>query len=350
MTINYKNVYIKDTCTIGGIYEANGPLKEYFDKTYTKDLYFGESSWEKAEIKLLQDTLSLLLKKNKLKASEVDLLVSGDLQNQIASSDFVSREFDIPFLGIYNACATSSEGIIIGASFIDGKKIKNCIASTVSHNMAAEKQYRNPTEYGTPKPESATFTVTGGAAILLTSEKTDIRIESATIGKTIDKGVSDPNHMGAVMAPAAADTIARHLKDTNRTSNYYDLILTGDLGKYGKDILVNYLKKEYNIDISSNYDDCGCMVYDVDKQPVLAGGSGPACSALVNYSYIYKLMKEKKLNKVLIVPTGALYSPTMYFQKESMPAIAHAVSLEVVTKWFMFIHFYSVELFVWYRN
>ena len=330
MTTTYKNVYIKDTSTIAGIYEANGPLKKYFDKTYTKDLYFGEKSWEKAEIKLLKDAVSLLLKKANLEEKDINLLIAGDLQNQIASSDYASREFKIPFLGIYNACATSSEGIIIASTFIESKKAKNCLIATASHNMAAEKQYRNPTEYGTPKPETATFTVTGGSALLLTSEKTNIRIESSTIGRTIDKGTKDVNHMGAVMAPAAADTIYKHLKDLKREPSYYDLILTGDLGKYGKQILINYMKKEYQLDISKNYDDCGTMIYDVEKQPVLAGGSGPACSTLVNFSYIYHELKNKKLKRVLIVPTGALFSPTMFFQKESLPAIAHAVSIEVV--------------------
>lgn len=330
MTTTYKNVYVKETSTIAGIYEENGPLKKYFDKTYTNDLYFGEKSWEKAEIKLLKDSISLLLEKSKSKESDIDLLISGDLMNQIASSDYTAREFDIPFLGIYNACATSSEGIIIGSNFIDSNKIKKCIASTVSHNTSAEKQYRNPTEYGTPKPETATFTVTGGASILLTREKTNIKVESSTIGRVIDKGTKDVNHMGAVMAPAAADTIYRHLTKLKRKPDYYDLILTGDLGKYGKEILISYMKKVYNMDISKNYNDCGTMIYDVEKQPVLAGGSGPACSALVNYSYIFKKLKEKKLKRVLLVPTGALFSPTMYFQKESLPAIAHAVGLEVV--------------------
>lgn len=332
MTNTYKNVYIKEASTIAGIYEANGPLKKYYDKTYTKDLYFNEKSWEKAEIKLLEDSITTLLKKAKVKQEDINLIISGDLQNQIASSDYAIRKFNIPFLGIYNACATSSEGLIVGSAFVDSKKAKNCIVSTVSHNMAAEKQYRNPTEYGTPKPETATFTVTGSASILLTNEKTAIRVEASTIGKIIDKGTKDVNHMGAVMAPAAADTIYRHLKDMKRSPADYDLILTGDLGKYGKQILINYMKKEYNLDISSNYNDCGTMVYDVEKQPVLAGGSGPACSALVNYSYILSQLKSKKLKRVLIVPTGALFSPTMYFQKESLPAIAHAVSLEVVEK------------------
>ena len=330
MTSTYKNVYIKDSSTIAGIYEANGPLKEYFDKVYTNDFYFGEKSFEKAEIKLLKESISLLLKKTKLKEKEVDLIISGDLQNQIASSDYAIREYDIPFLGIYNACATSSEGLIIASTFLDSKKVKNCIVSTVSHNTSAEKQYRNPVEYGTPKPDYATFTVTGSASILLTNEKTNIKIESSTIGKIIDKGTKDVNNMGAVMAPAAADTIYRHLQDLGRSPDYYDLILTGDLGKYGKEILINYMKEVYKMDISNNYDDCGTIIYDTEKQPVLAGGSGPACSALVNYSYILKMLNEKKLNKVLIVPTGALFSPVMYFQKESLPAIAHAVSLEAI--------------------
>lgn len=332
MTNTYKNVYIKESATVAGIYESGGPLNKYFDKVYTKDLYFGEKSWEKAEIKLLKDSINILLDKTKLKDKDIDLIISGDLQNQIASSDYAIRDFDIPFLGIYNACATSAEGMIIASTFIDSKKANNCIASTVSHNMSAEKQYRNPTEYGTPKPETATFTATGGASILLTNKKTDIRIESTTIGKVIDKGTKDVNHMGAVMAPAAADTIYRHLNDLKRKPDYYDLIVTGDLGKYGKQILLNYLKKVYKLDISKNYDDCGTMLYDVEKQPVLAGGSGPSCSALTVYSYILNKMREGSLKRVLIVPTGALFSPTMYFQKESLPAIAHAVSLEVVEK------------------
>lgn len=330
MTNRYNNVYVQNTSTVAGVYEANGPLKNLYDKIYEDDLYFGEKSWEKAEIKVLKEAISLIMEKEEISDKDVDLLISGDLQNQIASSDYASRGFDIPFLGIYNACATSAEGIIIASNFIDSKKIKRCVVATSSHNMVAEKQYRNPTEYGTPKPDTSTFTVTGGAAIMLSNKKSDIRVESSTIGRTIDKGVVDVNHMGAVMAPAAADTIYRHLTDLKRDASYYDIILTGDLGKYGKEILIDYMKKEYDIDISSNYDDCGTIIYDVDKQPVLAGASGTACSALVNYSYLYSLLKEKKIKRALIVPTGAIFSPTLVFQKETIPSIAHAVSLEVV--------------------
>ena len=328
MTYKYDNVYIKDTYTICGMYEKDGPLGKYFDRKYDNDLYYKQKSWEKAEIKLLKDNLKFLLKKVNLTEDDINLVISGDLENQLAASDYALREYNIPFLGIFNACATSAEGLIIGSTFIDSKKVDNCIVATVSHNMSAEKQFRNPTEYGTPKPKTATFTATGAASALLTSEKSDIKIESSTIGRVIDMGISDVNHMGAVMAPAAADTIYRHLNSLGRDPSYYDLILTGDLGIYGKNILLEYLKKQYKLDISKNYNDCGVMLYD---QPVLAGGSGPVCSALVNFGYILKQMKNKNLKRVLIVPTGAIFSPTMTFQKETIPAIAHAVSLEVVS-------------------
>lgn len=330
MTIKYNNVYIKDTYTIGGTYENDGPLSKYIDKKYPKDMYFGEKTLEQAETKMQKESIKEILSKNNLQDSDINLLVAGDLQNQIAASDYMARSFDIPFLGVYNACATSGEALIITSNFIESGTITKGIVTTSSHNMVAEKQFRNPTEYGCPKHKTATFTVTGSASILLTNEKTNIKIESSTIGKVIDKGVTDVNHMGAVMAPAAADTIYRHLSDLNRESNYYDLILTGDLGIYGKNILIDYLKQQYNLDISNNYNDCGTMIYDLKKQPVFAGGSGPVCSALVNFGYIYKEMLRNKYKKVLIVPTGALFSPTWLNQKSSIPAIAHAVSIEVI--------------------
>jgi len=330
MTYKYNNVYIKDSYTIAGMYESNGPLKKYFDKRYDEDLYFGEKSFEKAETKLLKDNITNILKRNKMKDNEVDLIVSGDLQNQISASNYAIRNFNIPYLGIFNACATSSEAMIIASTFIESKKIKNALISTVSHNTAAEKQFRNPVEYGAPKHKTATFTATGSASLLLTNEKTDIRIESSTIGKVMDLGQTDVNHMGAVMAPAAADTIYRHLTDLKREPDYYDLILTGDLGMYGKKILVKYLKEKYKIILGKNYNDCGTMLYNLDEQPVFAGGSGPVCSALVNFGYILKQMKSGKLKRVLIVPTGAIFSPTWTFQKETIPSIAHAVSLEVL--------------------
>ena len=330
MTYKYDNVYIKDGYTIAGMYESDGPLKKYFDKKYDDDLYYGEKSFEKAESKLLKDNIENILKRNKLKEEDIDLIVSGDLQNQIAASNYAIRNFNIPFLGVFNACATSSEAMIIASTFIESKKIKKALISTISHNTSAEKQFRNPVEYGAPKHKTATFTATGSASLLLTSEKTDIRIGGSTIGRVIDLGQNDVNHMGAVMAPAAADTIYRHLNDLKREPDYYDLILTGDLGVYGKNILIKYMKKKYKINLGKNYNDCGTMLYNLDKQPVFAGGSGPVCSALVNFGYILKQMKSGKLKRVLIVRTGAIFSPTWTFQKETIPSIAHAVSLEVV--------------------
>lgn len=330
MTYNYKNVYLGDSYTIGGVYESNGPLASYFDKVYNKDFYYGEKSFEKAETRLLKENLLNLLRKTKKAEEDIDLIISGDLQNQIAASNYAIKDYNIPYLGIYSACATIGEAMIIASSFVEGKSAKNVIVSTVSHNTSQEKQFRNPVEYGTPKPDYSTFTATGSASLLITSKKSKIKIESATIGRIIDLGQTDVNNMGAVMAGAAADTIYRHLKDNNRSTDYYDLIVTGDLGKYGKEILKKYIKTKYNIELSNNYNDCGTMLYDIDNQPVLAGGSGPACSALVIFSYILKQMNENKLKKVLIVPTGAIFSPTRFFQKENIPAIAHAVSLEVI--------------------
>ena len=329
MTFEYKNVYIDNACTIAGPYEAKGPLKKYFDKT-VNDLYYNEKTWEKAERKLLEESINTLLTKTKNKKEDIDLIISGDLLNQITSSCYASYKFNIPFIGIYSACATSVEGIILGSTIIDSKKAKKVIAATSSHNMSSEKQFRNPTEYGAPKPKTATFTATGGASILLTNKKTDIKVESSTIGRIVDYKQKDPLHMGSVMAPSAADTIYRHLKDLNRTPDYYDFILTGDLGIYGKQILISLLKTKYKIDIRKNYNDCGVILYNLDKQKeVLAGGSGPVCSALVNYSLIYNKLKKKELKKVLLVATGALFSPTTLFQHDNILSISHAVSLEV---------------------
>lgn len=330
MTTKYKNVYIKDTYTICGNYENDGPLSKYFDKKYEKDLYFGEKSWEKAEVHILKEANKNILEKNKLKEEEIDLLISGDLQNQIAASDYMARDFDIPFLGIFEACSTIGEGIVIGSNFIEGKIAKKILVSTSSHNMVAEKQFRNPTEYGAPKPKTATFTTTGAVSVLLSSEKDKVRVESTTIGKVVDMGINDVNNMGAVMAPAAGDVIYNHLKDTKREPSYYDLILTGDLGIYGKEILKEYMMTKYNIKLEDNYNDCGIMIYDREKQPVFAGASGPVSSGLVGFGYIYKEMLKGKYKKILLVPTGAIFSPTFVFQKESIPSIANAISLEVV--------------------
>lgn len=328
MTFKYNDVYINEVSTITGPYEKNGPISKYYDKSYD-DFYMGMNSWEKAESKMLEESVNLLLKKINKKNKDIDIMLSGDLLNQIVATNYAARELSIPLAGIYGACSTSCLGITLASCLVDSKQIKNAIVSVSSHNNASEKQYRQPVEYGGPKRKTATFTVTGGASCYLSNSKSNIKVESGTIGKVIDLGVSDALNMGAIMAPAAADTIYNHLKDTNRTVDYYDLILTGDLGRYGKDILKDYMKEEYNITLN-NHDDAACMIYDLENQPVYAGGSGPACLPLVTYGYIFNKMKEGKYNKVLLVATGALLSPTMAFEKFGIPAIAHAVSLEVI--------------------
>lgn len=328
MTIKYQNVYIDSTYTIGGVYESAGPLDKYFDKIFDKDLYFGEKTFEKAESKLLSLAIEGLLNKTGNKEDHIDFVVSGDLQNQLASSDYALRDHNIPYLGVFSACSTISEAISIASSFLENGLAKKIIASTSSHNAVSEKQFRGPNEYGTLKPATATFTATGSAAILLTNTKTNIKVSSTTIGRVVDLGIKDANNMGAVMAPAAADTIYRHLQNTGTTPEDYDLILTGDLGHYGKSILTEYMKKNYQISLGKNYNDCGLILYDTKKQPVLDGASGPVTSALVMSTYVLNKLKTKKLNKVLLVPTGAIFSPTMVLEKESIPAISHAVELE----------------------
>ena len=329
MTKKFNNVYISDSFTIASIYEKNGPLKDYFDLVYDKDLYYGCDTFEKAEEKMLSNSISRLLNKAKLIDKDIDYVISGDLQNQIAASDYALRDFNIPFLGIFSACATFGEGLLLGANLIEGKMAKNIIVSTSSHNMVAERQFRNPTEYGTPKKKTATFTSTGAVSMLLSNKKNKIRVVSATPGIVQDKGITDVNNMGAVMAIAVADTLMRHFKDLKIEPEYYDLILTGDLGVYGKEILTEYMA-DYGYDLYKNYNDCGLILYDRDKQPVFAGASGPSSSALTLSSYVLVEMLKGKYKRVLIVPTGAIFSPTRVFQKDSIPSIAHAIGLEVV--------------------
>lgn len=328
MTSKFNNVYVADRYTIAGVYEKDGPISDYFDLIYDKDFYYGCDTFERAEEKMLSNCILKLINRAKLIDSDIDYVISGDLENQIAASDYAMRDFNIPFLGIFSACATFGEGLLIGANMIEGKRANKIIVSTSSHNMVAERQFRNPTEYGAPKKKTTTWTSTGAVSLLLSNKKSKIKVCSATPGIVQDKGITDVNNMGGVMAIAAADTIKRHFDDLKIKPDYYDLILTGDLGIYGKEILIEYLK-DMGIDISKNYEDCGLILYDRKRQPVYAGASGPASSALVLCAYILKEMERGKYKRVLIVPTGAIFSPTRSFQKDSIPSIAHAIGLEV---------------------
>lgn len=328
MTFKYNNVYINNTSTVAGPYEAKGPFKDLFDKTY-KDFYFGEKTWEQAEIKAIKESVDILLKKINKKNNEIDVHIGSDLLNQIVATNYASVKIGIPLIGIYSACASSTLGLMLASNMIEANQIKNAIITSSSHNNGSEKQFRNPVEYGGPKKDYTTFTTTGCGSCYLSSEKSNIKIESATLGTVVDMGITDVFNMGAVMAPAAAKVINDHLKDTNRTLDYYDLILTGDLGVVGKMILKEYIKKEYKINLK-NYDDSACMIFDIDNQPVYMGGSGISCLPLVTYTHIIDKMKKGKLNKVLLVATGALMNTSMCNQHLSVPSIAQVISLEAV--------------------
>lgn len=327
MTFKYENVYLEEVSSVVGPYEKKGPLGKYYDKAH-KNFYCGKKTWEQAESHMLVESVDILLYKLNILKNDVDLHISGDLLNQIVATNYASAKIGIPLIGIYSACSTSVLGLILGSNMINANQIKNCLISASSHNNGAEKQFRQPVEYGGPKKKTSTFTTTGAASFFLSNKKSKIKVESATIGKVIDLGVTDSTHMGAVMAPSAAYTINKHLKEMKRKPSYYDLILTGDLGMYGKDILIDYMKEEYNIKLK-NHDDAACMIYDLREQNVNAGGSGVACLPLVFNSYIYPKMLKGKINRILLVATGSLHSQSTTNQKLSIPSISHAISLEV---------------------
>ena len=328
MTFNYQHVYLNETATIAGPYEAKGPLHKHFDRIY-QNLYFNMPTFEQAESKIIVESVDILLNKINKKKTDIDIHLSGDLLNQIVATNYASKEIGIPLIGIYSACSTSVLGLILSSNMLESGQIKNAITTTSSHNNNTEKQFRQPIEYGGPKKITSTFTTTGACAAYLSNKEKGLKITSATIGRVVDLDINDPNNVGAAMAPAAAKTIYEHLKETKREVDYYDLILTGDLGIYGKQILKEYMKIEYNI-ILNNYDDAACMIYDLKNQQVHAGGSGPACLPLVFYSYIFSKMQKGEIRRILLVATGALYSTTMLNQKLSIPSIAHAISLEVI--------------------
>lgn len=322
----FKNVYVQSVGTVAGKDESEGPLSSFFDKHH-KGHHLHEDSFELAEIKMLKEAIEISHEKGKFLSEKIDLYLGGDLNNQITASNYTAKSLPRPFLGMYGACATLGLTINTASTMIDSKQVNNANIFVVSHNATAERQFRYPTEYGIQRPETTTFTATGAVSVVLGSKPSRVRIESATFGKVVDYNQKDANDMGRAMAPSAYDTLTTHLKDLGRDGTYYDVILTGDLSNYGKSILEEMMKKgnvKYN-----HYNDCGCLLYDT-KQEVFQGGSGPACSALVTFGYVYQKMLEGKFKRVLIMPTGALLSPVMTNQKQSIPCICHAFSLEVV--------------------
>lgn len=315
------------SAAIGGPFEAQGALAKDFDLLHD-DLWLGQDSYEKAEKKLLEQACETAIKKAGLKKEDVQFFLSGDLINQIIPSSFTARTLAIPYLGLYGACSSSMEGLAVASHIVDSKFAQNALVGTSSHNAAAEKQYRYPTEYGAQKPPYTQWTVTGAGSAIVAQQGEGPRVTSATIGRVVDMGLSDPFNMGAAMAPAAVDTLEAHFRDLNIDASSYDLIATGDLGRVGHRIAGDLLKK-HGVDIpEEKLTDCGILIYKSD-QPVFAGGSGCACAAVTTYGHFLNRMRRGELKKILVIATGALLSPMSYQQKETIPCIAHAVSIEM---------------------
>ena len=314
--------------SMAGKKESEGPLGHTFDETFQDDM-LGEKSWEKAEASMLQHTAELCLRKGMLPREHVDVFLCGDLLNQIVSAAYTARQLSIPYLGLYGACSTMAESLLVGAMMVDGGFVDNALCATCSHFSTAERQYRYPLEMGTQRPPTAQWTVTGAGATLLTNDtRHPIAIEAVTAGKVIDFGQCDANTMGAAMAPAAADTLQTHLTDLGRTIADYDLIVTGDLGRTGFD-LMKILSEKNGIKLDDRYIDCGCQIF-LPEQDTHAGGSGCGCSASVLNGWLYSRMLNGEIKKMLFMATGALMSTTMSQQGESIPGVAHAIAMEVI--------------------
>ena len=336
---------ILGSASIVGRKEGQGPLVQWFD-TVLEDDTLGEKTWEKSESKMLKTAMMEALQRSGKSKEDIGAMLSGDLLNQLMSSSFMARDLHIPFLGMYGACSTMTESLMLGAVLTDGRYSDNVIIGASSHYCTAERQFRMPLEHGNQRPPSAQWTATAAGAMVLScgSEESEeliadqegnakalktVRVTCGTIGKVIDAGIKDANQMGAAMAPAAVDTLLNHLQDTERNMDFYDMILTGDLGYIGKDIAKDLLADAgfATRDVENRYDDCGAMIFS-KEQDVHGGGSGCGCSASVFAGYVFKRMQKGELNRVLIASTGALLSTISPFQGESIPGIAHAISLE----------------------
>ena len=327
-TIAYSNQpVVAGFGSVAGKKESEGPLKEYFHKI-EYDTKLGCDTWEQAESMLQKEAIQIALEKAQISGELIQLAFGGDLLNQCISTGYSIRGFNIPFLGQYGACSTMVQSLILAGLMVDGGYCKNSLAVTSSHFCSAERQFRFPLEYGGQRTPTAQWTVTGSGAIVVSRYGNGPRLKHCTIGRVVDMGVTDINNMGAAMAPAACDTIKSFLIDTKTKPSDYDLILTGDLGRTGSQLLLELLQKE-NIDISRLHNDCGMMIYDIEKQDVHAGGSGCGCCGSVLCGYILENMCKGKLKNILVAATGALMSPTANQQGESTPGIAHLIHLEI---------------------
>ena len=321
-----KPAVILSHAAVGGKQEGEGPLAEYFDHL-CEDSFFGETTWEKAESAMQKLALSRALEKGGFSPGQMDYVLAGDLLNQCIGTSFGLRDFNIPFYGLYGACSTMGESMALGSLLIAGGFAQRLAAMTSSHFCTAERQYRMPVPYGNQRTPTAQWTATASGCVILGDEGTGPGITAVTCGKIVDKGISDVNNMGAAMAPAAYDTLSAHFQATGTGPQDYDLVLTGDLGVLGHQIVTEFFRQD-GIDMSKNYQDCGMLLYDIEKQDMHAGASGCGCSASVLCGYLLRQMEANHLKKILFAPTGALLSPTSSFQGESIPSICHALTIE----------------------
>ncbi len=312
--------------TIVGPKEGNGNFGPYFDYVM-KDDCFGEKIYEKAERKMLESAVTGVIEKAKLSVKDIDIMIAGDLLNQIVSSSYAARAFQFPFLGVYGACSTMAESVAVGSVLVDGGYFDNVVCCTGSHFSTAERQYRFPLELGNQRPPTSQWTVTGAGSCILSLKGEGPRVTMVTFGKVIDWGINDVNNMGAAMAPAVRDTMLRHFKNTKTSPDDYDLLVTGDLGKLGSEILIDLMEDE-GITLGVNYCDCGQM-YFKREQKTLCGASGAGCCATVFNSYLMAKMREGQYKKILFLPTGALLSATSTQQGETIPGVCHAIVIEM---------------------
>ena len=317
---------IRAWASVAGKKEKEGPLGDQFDFTH-KDTYYGQKTWEQGEKRMQQLTLQTLSKKAGIKQSEFGAVFSGDLLNQCIGSSFTLRNTQVPHVGLYGACSTMAESLLVASMAVGGGFRDNVVAMTSSHFASSERQYRFPLGYGGQRTPTSQWTVTGAGAALLTSAGDGPRITSCTIGTVTDWGITDANNMGAAMVPAALSTIKAHFSDMNRQPDDYDLIVTGDLGQLGKELLLTLAQKE-NLQIGGKLTDCGTLVFDIVKQDVHSGGSGCGCSAITLCGYLLNQMQAGKLNRILFCGTGALLSPTSTQQGLPVPGVCHAVCIE----------------------
>lgn len=314
---------VRAFAAVGSKKESEGPLADCFD-ILEPDATFGQTSWEKAESQMVTMVAERALQKAALSPTDIDCVFAGDLLNQCIGSTFGLRDMGIPLLGIYGACSTMAEGLLLSTLLVDSGTAARTLAVTSSHFCTAERQYRFPLEYGSVRPTSAQWTATAAGAVILEQGTQPPFVRAVTIGTIEDKGVTDQNNMGASMAPAAAQTLKQFFADTGKTPQDFDLIVSGDLGAIGADLMTQLLKQE-GIDVKSKYNDCGLLLYDREKQDVHSGASGCGCSASVLCAFLMPRLREGKLKNLLFMATGALLSPTTVQQKESIPGIAHLI-------------------------